>query len=227
MAKIKFGMMMTDARGKLGGQVFSKNRAGAYVRTKVTPANPQSVAQMNSRSILASLSIGWNALTESAIAAWNAAVNDWQKTDVFGDLKKPTGKNLYISLNKNLLQSGQASVGMPPAKVEVPQVAATAVVIDESDTSISFTGLTTVPSDVVLQVSATPVLQNGQNYVKNKLRVITYIATGSVTPANVWAAYAAKYGALAAGDRVAFELKYIANNGQAGIAKKFFATVQS
>ena len=24
MAKIKFGMMMTDARGKLGGQVFSK-----------------------------------------------------------------------------------------------------------------------------------------------------------------------------------------------------------
>ena len=116
---------------------------------------------------------------------------------------------------------------MPPAKVEVPQVAATAVVIDESDTSITFTGLTSVPSDVVLQVSATPVLQNGQNYVKNKLRVITYLATGSITPANVWAAYAAKYGALTDGDRVAFELKYIANNGQAGIAKKFFATVQA
>lgn len=26
MAKIKFGAMMVDASGKLGGQVFSKNR---------------------------------------------------------------------------------------------------------------------------------------------------------------------------------------------------------
>ena len=44
MAKIKFGMMMTDASGKLGGQVFSKNRGGSYVRTKVTPTNPQTAA---------------------------------------------------------------------------------------------------------------------------------------------------------------------------------------
>lgn len=51
MAKIKFGMMMTDARGKLGGQVFSKNRSGSYVRTKVTPVNPQTTTQQNSHCV--------------------------------------------------------------------------------------------------------------------------------------------------------------------------------
>ena len=54
MAKIKFGMMMTDASGKLGGQVFSKNRGGSYVRTKSTPVNRQSSAQMNVRGIFVS-----------------------------------------------------------------------------------------------------------------------------------------------------------------------------
>ena len=36
MAKIKFGAMMVDASGKLGGQVFAKNRGGAYIRTKTS-----------------------------------------------------------------------------------------------------------------------------------------------------------------------------------------------
>ena len=65
MAKIKFGMMMTDASGKLGGQVFSKNRGGSYVRTKVTPTNPQSTAQMSIRGIFASISSRWSSLTEA------------------------------------------------------------------------------------------------------------------------------------------------------------------
>ena len=55
MAKIKFGMMMTDARGKLGGQVFSKNKGGAYVRTKVTPSNPQTIAQTTRRALFAAI----------------------------------------------------------------------------------------------------------------------------------------------------------------------------
>jgi hypothetical protein len=225
MAKIKFGMMMTDARGKLGGQVFSKNRSGAYVRTKVTPSNPRSMAQMESRSILGALSIGWNALSLAAISAWNAATPDWQKTDIFGDLKKPTGKNLYTALNKNLLQSGQAAVTTPPAKMLIPEITATEVVIDESSTAITFTGLTTVPADTVLQVSATPKLQNGQNYVTNKMRVIDYIPTGAITGTAVWNAYSAKFGSLASGDRVAIELKYIGKNGQAGVPLKFYAVV--
>lgn len=223
MAKIKFGMMMTDARGKLGGQVFSKNRAGAYVRTKVSPVNGRTVAQMFNRNILGSLSAGWNGLAQSAINAWNEAVSDWQKTDVFGDLKKPTGKNLYTSLNKNLLQSSQVIVALPPAKMEIPVITASAVVVNETTSSITFTSLATVPADVVLQVRATEGLPKGVTYIKNRLRVIDNVASGSITGTDIFTAYEDKFGPVTVGQKIGFELKYIGKNGQAGVPITFFA----
>lgn len=223
MAKIKFGMMMTDARGKLGGQVFSKNRAGAYVRTKVTPVNGRTIAQMFNRNILGSLSAGWNSLTQAQINAWNEAVSDWQKTDVFGDLKKPTGKNLYTSLNKNLLQSAQVAITLPPEKMEIPVNTATAVAVSESGSTITFTGLSAVPSDVVLQVRATEALPTGVSYIKNRLRVIDNVASGAIVPADIFTAYQDKFGTITPGQKIGFELKYIGDNGQAGVPITFFA----
>ena len=41
MAKIKMTAIVADMRNKLNGSVFSRNRGGAYIRTKVTPINPQ------------------------------------------------------------------------------------------------------------------------------------------------------------------------------------------
>ena len=52
MAKILMTAIVADIRNKLNGSVFSKNRYGAYVRTKVTPVNPQSTAQQNTRNNL-------------------------------------------------------------------------------------------------------------------------------------------------------------------------------
>ena len=96
--KIKWGALVTDGRGKIGGQVASRNRSGAYMRNKVTPVNPQTDAQQRSRSILASFSEGWRGLTEAQRAAWNAAVSQFETTDVFGDTIQPTGKNLYTHI---------------------------------------------------------------------------------------------------------------------------------
>jgi len=58
--KIKFGAIVVAGSGKIGGHVASKNRGGAYLRTKVTPTNPNSPAQAGARALLASLSTGWS-----------------------------------------------------------------------------------------------------------------------------------------------------------------------
>jgi len=119
MAKIKFGMMMTDARGKLGGQVFSKNRSGSYVRTKVTPINPQKPAQTAVRATFGAIAQAWSGLDQAQRDAWDGAVSNWQKTDIFGDVVNPTGKSLYQRLNTQLVASVQAQIGLPPAKLEM------------------------------------------------------------------------------------------------------------
>jgi len=43
--KIKFGSIVVNGSGKLGGHVYSSNRGGNYVRTLATPSNPQTPAQ--------------------------------------------------------------------------------------------------------------------------------------------------------------------------------------
>ena len=48
--KAKFGSFIVDGRGKVNGHVISKNRAGSYIRTKVTPVNPRSTAQLTQRA---------------------------------------------------------------------------------------------------------------------------------------------------------------------------------
>lgn len=114
MAKVKFGMMAVDMRNKLGGQVFSKNRGGAYIRTKVTPANAQTSFQTAVRAILTFFAQSFRTLTAAQILAWNNAVSDFTGTDIFGDVRTPSGINLYIRLNANLAKVGEPAISDPP-----------------------------------------------------------------------------------------------------------------
>ena len=98
MARIKFGMMMTDARGKLGGHVFTKARSGATVRTKTSPTNPQTSAQGAVRSTFGALSQSWRNLSEEQRIAWNSKASTVGKTNIFGDSYYPSGKNLYVAM---------------------------------------------------------------------------------------------------------------------------------
>ena len=100
--KAKFGAIVVDGRGKIGGHVASKNRSGSYFRTKVTPVNPQSARQSAVRATLSSFSASWRGLNQNRRDAWNSAVGSFTKTNVFGDTVTPTGKNLYTALNANL-----------------------------------------------------------------------------------------------------------------------------
>lgn len=216
MAKIKFGMMMTDARGKLGGQVFSKNRAGAYIRTKVTPSNPQTQAQAQVRSNLATLSTGWNSLTAPQIAQWNSSVDDWATTDIFGDIKKPTGKNLYVKLNVNLLNSGQTAIAVPPSKIELPALMEVAVDVDSALNSLEIANLP-IFTDGVFQIEACAPVPRGVNFVKNKFRVISYETKNAPGAVIVSASYINKFGSVTNAENIFFRIRAIGENGQAGV----------
>jgi len=213
MAKIKFGMMMTDARGKLGGQVFSKNRSGSYIRTKVTPTNPQTAYQTAVRAIFALISAAWSALTAAERATWNGAVGDWSTTDVFGDLKNPSGKNLHQRLNQNLQNVGQAVITSAPAKTTLPEGVATESVFEIGETSLDITGKS-VTAGAFVQIFATPQMSAGTTFVKNKLRQIYASATDGYSATDAYAAYVAKFGAPTVGANVYVAFRYVGTNGQ-------------
>ena len=226
MAKIKFGMMMTDASGKLGGHVFSKNRGGSYIRTKVTASNPQSSAQMTVRGIFASISSGWSSLTESARNSYRNFVADYAKTDIFGDLRNPSGKSLYQRLNQNLAISNQPLLAQRVAPSEVPfaNMVSAAASLALSELEIITAGVTTGAKVVVW---ATPSLSQGKKFVKNSLRQISVVNGNAALITNVFADYVAKFGTPVAGANVYIGVRVINANGQASPLEVVKATINA
>lgn len=225
MAKILFGMMMTDARGKLGGQVFSKNRGGSYVRRKVTPSNPRTLDQQANRALLGSTSRGWSSLTIAQRTAWNAAVVNWPKKTIFGGTKIPSGKGLYVELNKNLAAINESTINTPPAKADTPVLGLTAVNVDISDTILTpvYTGM---PGSYVLQLRATPILTAGTTNAKNRFRVIYAANDSDFDPEVAYAAWVNRFGAFTAGANVQFSIALISpTTGQISVAETVTGTI--
>jgi len=214
MAKIKWGMIVTDGSGKLGGHVFSKNRGGSYIRTKVTPTNPQTTFQTAVRSIFAALSSKWSALTDANRKSYRDKVSLYSRTNVFGDLKNPSGKALHQRLNQNLVLTGQAQLDNCPDPSDVPYAGLSAVAGSEAGGTMTITTNEDTTGSKIM-VFATGSLSAGTNFVKNKLRKIGVVDGGAGATASIQALYDARFTAPLENANLFVGVKIINANGQA------------
>lgn len=224
MAKIKFGMMMTDASGKLGGQVFAKNRGGSYVRTKATPLNPQTSSQMTIRGIFASISSAWSSLTESSRLSFNNFVADYARTDIFGDLRNPSGKALFQRLNQNLVLTNQPQITVCVAPEVVPFANLEAISGDVSDAELNVSTLGDTTGSKIM-IWATPSLSQGKSFVKNDLRLVDVVDGGVGISTDIWVAYSDKFGLPTAGANIHVGVRVVNANGQASPLEVKKATI--
>jgi hypothetical protein len=198
MPKVKLGILASDIRGKQGGSVWSKNRAGNYLRQKVTPVNPRTLAQTAARNRFAQYSSGWRLLTTAQQTAWNAAVSSYQRSNIFGDLHSLTGLQLYQRINQNLLASGGTPITSPAANKGVSVVTAGVLTYTSGTPALSLAYSANVPALTRVKVYATAPLSAGINFVKSQFRLISTLAPATASPANLLAAYTAKFGAVGA-----------------------------
>lgn len=223
--KMKFGAIVVAGSGKIGGHVASKNRAGAYLRTKVTPSNPQTVSQSLVRGILSAVSSAWSQLTDIQRQGWNEAVADWTSTDIFGDIKKPSGFNLFVKLNSTLLGVGETILEEVPAKTELGDKLLTGAVIDVTAETITLTFLGATPAGNFNVITATPEMSQGISNAKNRFRDIDSF-TGAPVPADLYTAYVSKFGVPNVGANVQLGLKIVGLNGQKTAESRVKATVE-
>jgi hypothetical protein len=217
--KVKFGAIVVDGRNKIGGHVMSKNRAGAYMRTKVTPVNPRTTYQSNARALLSLISTSWDQLSYVAILAWNSAVTAWSKTDIFGDIKHPSGFNLYQKLNNNALRVGGTLLDVPPVRVGLSDLGVLTIgVVTASSIPLTFT-LPSLGTNEKLEVSATPAISSGKMFVKSEYRIIGHSLTLTTGACDAGTSYINKFGGPIDPSRPFFIQAHIVNSvsGQAGI----------
>lgn len=212
MAKVKFSGLISEMRGKLNGSVFARNRGGAYIRTKVTPSNPKTDAQVQARALLAEFSQAWRGLTQAQRDSWSSVVAQWATTDIFGDVVNPTGSTLFTRLNINIRLAFGAVIVVPPLAVGAFPITTLSVDVDStSDDFILGTHEADVPVNHGLVIEATPALSAGISNANSRFRVIRVIKENVATNTNVWANYVDKFGTPQAGQKVFVRCKYINN----------------
>lgn len=78
MARIVVTGIAGELRGKLGGNVFARNKAGAYVRANAIGTNPNTDAQIRARTAFATASSQYHSLTDAQKIGWqNFATNEF------------------------------------------------------------------------------------------------------------------------------------------------------
>ena len=144
MALIKLGGLAQDVRGSLNGSVFSRNRGGAYVRSKVSACQPVSAFSSAARAIFKALAQYWSqTLTDGQRAAWEAFAALHPYTNVFGDSLTLSGIAMFEAVNRAVRQVAGAFITDPPA---------TFVSDDLGDTTLTITAAGGVVNNAELTI---------------------------------------------------------------------------
>jgi len=100
---IKWGSIVVEGSGKLGGHVYYKGKGDSVIRTLARARNPQTRSQQTIKSRFTKLTQDWSNLTDDQRQSWNEATSSFSRKNRFGDTVLLTGKNLYNALNQQLL----------------------------------------------------------------------------------------------------------------------------
>lgn len=198
MAKIMFGAIATDARGKVAGIVYSKNAAGAYLRQKVSPTQSLTARRGLVRSRMTNLSKYWsNTLTQAQVTSWNNFAKNNPVTDVFGRTMTLSGIQTFSKLNAQILNVSGTQIDDPPASLTIEGITSITVTAAAGTPALSIAfGPSPLAANIKLNVFATQQLPVGRTFTKTFMRWIFASAAAATTPANVLSAYTAKFGTL-------------------------------
>lgn len=177
-----YSPILGEARGKIGGLVFSRNKGGPYFRRHAVPTNPNSTRQQTTRNWLAEFSEKFAASLEPAErTAWNdyATMHDWLNS--LGQSIKLTGLAWYVMVNSRLRDASGTLIDLP-GDLSMPDPFTT---VELAMTGASAGTLTFTPvlagTDFVQLWGLGP-LGVAQNPNFRQMRLIGYSPVGQASP---------------------------------------------
>lgn len=90
MARVSFSPLIVEASGKVKDTVFSRWKGRAYIRSRVTPANPNTAAQQAVRNSLARCVSLWQSFTANMTGNW----------DTYASPYSISGYNAFMQANR-------------------------------------------------------------------------------------------------------------------------------
>ncbi len=116
LAPMKFSSpVYSQASGSIAGLTYSRNRGGLYTRSRVTPSNPQTAAQMVARGATSAVSTTWSTLTQDQRNQWELYAASVPLVDRLGAQIQVSGINMFVRSNVPRQVAGLALVLDGPA----------------------------------------------------------------------------------------------------------------
>lgn len=200
-------MKILDApsSGSQAGTTRSHNRFGQYARTRAIPVNPRSTQQGAVRARLAANAAAWRTLTANQRAGWTDLGISVNRSDALGQSYNLTGFLTYCMVNNNNVAAGNAIVADAPA-LTTPSALLTAVItLTAAAFSIAYT-TTPLSAGSRLFTYVSPQRSAGVAF-EGDYRLIAVSAAAAASPANVFAAYSAKFGVPVVTNRIFMSLR--------------------
>lgn len=177
MALIKLGALAQDVRGSLNGTTYSRNRGGAYVRSKVSPVQPISPASSASRQAFKDASQSWSSqLTDTERGSWIAFAATHPFINVFGDSIVLSGIAFFQAANKRLAGIGFPMIADAPITWDVtpPGIIAPVATVNTSGvlSLLINPDVATSGPNISAYLFATTKIPNGARPQRNQYRLV-------------------------------------------------------
>lgn len=223
------GAVVSEIRGKIASNVFSRNRGGAIIRNRIKPINRRSVLQSTRRQVLGSLASAWRGLTSAQRDSFNAAVGSFPLQNRLGQTIQLSGEQLYVRLNANLVLIGASQITTAPSPFSFAIFTLSFTAEDATVAaalSVVFTP-TPLTAGNTLLVFATRNLSAGiEAPGASEFRKIGQIDPSDTSPADMISAYQAVFGDPVAGEKIFLEIRPVATaSGQPGTPLRASAVV--
>ncbi len=218
--------IVTGASGSVGGTTYAKNRNGMYLRAKIAPTQPRTVAQDSVRASFTGSAQAWRGLTEAQRAGWHALGAQVTTTDALGQSSTLTGAQTHLALNGVLATTGALPISDAPSQPETFAALPT-ITLEAAHAGTASGAFSVFVRSVAyagkVQVYATPAVSAGRNYFgKSGFRLLEVIDGLTNGGTDLTAAYTAKYGTPGLGAKIAVKLVPISPSGFKGA--KYHAT---
>jgi hypothetical protein len=204
---IKFGGLIADGRGKIGGHVVSKSVGGAVLMSKPNQPRKVSSFQEDQRYYYAYLSRYWQSLLPSVQAAWSAWSEGLNEYNVFGDRKNLSGFNAFMQVNVNFLIFGLAISAAPPtnmARAVLPDLS-----VDFNASASSFltsSSFSNVPYLTRIRLYMSAPVSPGVTRYNGSYRFIKQRNSAGTLNFNVYSNYISAFGSAPIGKKIFYKV---------------------
>jgi len=121
MARVQYGAIITDIKGKIGGQVLQGGRSGGIMKNKGHVVQQRKgrmhTGDVTLERVQSNFSIvtkHWSSLTDAERNSWAALLGVWTFTDKFGNKYDGSKYQIFCAANINRITAGLSLLDTAP-----------------------------------------------------------------------------------------------------------------